>query len=195
VAFNLVRLVARRWKRYGRAAVTIGVPVPVAAWIDGLALQGIRPLELERTARLGHVQRFCDDLMERIGKLVPVTPVALACAALQTFDAEFVRRGQLLERMQDLREVLLELNSRVLKAEASIDDIFELAYRMLRMRRVIARQGEGYLILPRGRPLIAYYANSVAHLLGPFADAVREHGAPGNALIELGGQSARHQVR
>ena len=41
------------------------------------------------------------------------------------------------------------------------------------MRRVIARTGEGYLILPKGRELVSYYANSVAHLLGEFERAVR----------------------
>ena len=44
---------------------------------------------------------------------------------------------------------------------------------MLRMRRVIARTGNGFLILPKGRPLITYYANSIVHLLGPFADGMR----------------------
>ena len=45
------------------------------------------------------------------------------------------------------------------------------------MRRVIARQGDGYLLLPRGRELVSYYANSVAHLLGPYAAGVRARDA------------------
>jgi hypothetical protein len=28
-------------------------------------------------------------------------------------------------------------------------------------------------VLPRGRPLVSYYANSIAHLLGPFVSAVQ----------------------
>jgi hypothetical protein len=44
---------------------------------------------------------------------------------------------------------------------------------MLRMRRVLARTTDGYLVLPRGRPLVSYYANSIAHLLGPFVAAVQ----------------------
>lgn len=177
VVFNVGRLLGGRFKRYGRAAVTIGVPVPVSSWLDGLEGQGIRPLELERSQRLGYVQAFCDSMMQRIGALVPVTPVALACAALQTFESAFVPRSSLLRRMDELRDVLRELNARVLKAEDSTDVVFDRAYRMLRMRRVVARSGEGYVILSRGRPLISYYANSVAHLLGPFADSVRARDA------------------
>jgi hypothetical protein len=32
-------------------------------------------------------------------------------------------------------------------------------------------------VLPRGRPLVSYYANSVAHLLGPFVEAVQARDA------------------
>ena len=46
------------------------------------------------------------------------------------------------------------------------------AWRMLRMRRILVRSGDGYAILPGSRPLVSYYANSVADLLGPFATAV-----------------------
>jgi len=42
------------------------------------------------------------------------------------------------------------------------------------MRRVLAEHGAGYAVLPKSRELVSYYANSVAHLLGPFELAVRE---------------------
>ena len=177
VVFNLGRLLTRRWKRYGRAAVTIGAPVPVSGWIRDLEAQGTHLFELDRAERLGHVQSFCDDAMRRIGAIIPVTPVALACAAIQSFDSDFIGRAQLVARMDEMRGALLELNGRVLRAERSIDEAFDLAYRMLRMRRMLARQGEGYLVLPAGRPLVSYYANSIAHLLGPFTEGVRSRDA------------------
>jgi hypothetical protein len=42
---------------------------------------------------------------------------------------------------------------------------------------VLAETRDGYLVLPRGRPLVSYYANSVAHLLGPFVAAVQARDA------------------
>lgn len=177
VGWNLGRIVSGRWKRYGRAAVMVGSPIPVGAWIDQLEHDGVPLFDLERHERLAYVQRFCDGVMERIGALVPVTPVALACAAIQTFSADFISRQQLLSRMQELRDVLPEVNTRVLQAERGIDEVFDRAYRMLRMRKVVARQGGGYLVLSRGRPLISYYANGIAHLLGPFAAGIRERDA------------------
>lgn len=175
--WNLGRLAAGRWRRYGRAAVSIGLPVPVDDWLIRLEAEGVDLFALPRPERLAHVQEFADGLMRRIGAIIPVTPVPLACAALQSFDAEFVARDRLLERMAAMRDVLVELNGRVLRADRDIAETFDRAYRMLRMRRVLARSGAGYAILPKGRPLISYYANSIAHLLGPFADGVRARDA------------------
>lgn len=175
--WNTTRFFTGRWKRYGRAAVTIGMPVSIHAWLSHLENDGVALFEVSRVERLPRVQEFCDDVLARIGAIIPVTSVPLACAALQSFDADYVTRAQLLERMSAMRDVLMELNGRVVRADRDIADTFERAYRMLRMRRMIARSGNGYLILPKGRPLITYYANSIVHLLGPFAEGVRARDA------------------
>jgi hypothetical protein len=70
--------------------------------------------------------------------------------------------------------VLGELNARVVHAEGDMRRMLELALGMLVMRRVLAPAGNGFAILPRGRPLISFYANSIAHLLGPYAAGVRD---------------------
>jgi glycerol-3-phosphate O-acyltransferase len=106
-----------------------------------------------------------------------VTPVPLVCAAIQSFEGEFIARDRLLERIDEMRSVLRELNAGVVRQDRTAAEIFDLAYKMLRMRKVIARTGAGYLVLPRGRPLVSYYANSVSHLLGEFSDAVKARDA------------------
>jgi glycerol-3-phosphate O-acyltransferase len=167
---NLGRLASRRFSRYGRAAVVVGAPIPLASWFAGQ-----RDLfSVDRTERLGRVQRLCDQLLARVGELVPVTPVPLACAAIQSLGGDFLSRAALLERIGEMKAVLGELNARDLGADRSSEEIFERAWRMLRMRRVLAEAGTGYLLLPHGKALVSYYANSIAHLLGPFMDAVRE---------------------
>ena len=173
VLSNLGRLLTGRWRRYGRAAVTIGAPVSVDAWLREREAAGTPLFTLPRTERLGEVQRFCDGMLRRIGAIIPVTPVPLACAALQSLEGDFVTKGQLLARMAEIRDVLQELNGRVLRADRDIEETFDRAYRMLRLRQVLSRVGDGYLVLPRGRPLITYYANSIAPLLGPFARGIQ----------------------
>ena len=171
--WNAARLVTRRWKRYGRAAVTVGAPVSLEPWF---AKNGDL-FELAKTERRARVQSLCDDVMSRIGELVPVTPVPLACAAIQSLDRDFIPRAALLARMSEMRDTLVELNGRVIRHERSIDETFDRAWRMLRMRRVLAQEGAGYVVLPRGRELVSYYANSIAHLLGDFEIAVRRRDA------------------
>ncbi len=167
--WNSARLATRRWKRYGRAAVIVGAPLPLDSWFA----DNPDVFDLPRPERLARVQLLCDGVMSRIGTLVPVTPVPLACAAIQSFDRDFIPRAALLERMAEMRDVLVELNGRVLHQERDIGETFERAWRMLRMRRMLAATGDGYAVLPRSRELVSYYANSIAHLLGPFEASVR----------------------
>ena len=175
--WNIWRLAARRWKRYGTAAVVIGEPVPLEPWFRALERDGRGLFTLDRAARLGEVQRLADDAMRRIGEIVPVTGVPLVCAALQTFDAEYVTRDALLTRLRELRDSLVHHGRQVMDPSEEIADVFDRADELLRLRRVIAATGSGYAILPRGRELISYYANSIAHLLGEFESAVRARDA------------------
>jgi glycerol-3-phosphate O-acyltransferase len=166
--WNLARLVTGRWKRYGRAAVVVGNPIPLEDWFAA----NTDLFDLPRPERLARVQALCDGIMDRIGRLVPVTPVPLACAAIQSIDRDFIPRELLLERMAELRETLVELNSRVVRSDRSIEDTLEVAQRTLRMRRVLHEGPDGFAVSSRNRELVTYYANSIAHLLGPFRDSV-----------------------
>lgn len=169
IIWNVGRMLTRRWKRYGRAAVVVGRPLPLRPWFE----RETDLFSLPRPERLAKVQSLSDDVMDRIGRLIPVTAVALACAAIQSLDSEFIPRRRLLDRMEEMRDALVELNARVLRADRDIEETFDRAWRMLRMRRILAAYGDGFAVLPRSRPLVSYYANSVVHLLGPFATAVQ----------------------
>jgi glycerol-3-phosphate O-acyltransferase len=171
--WNAARIVLGRWKRYGRAAVTVGEPLHLESWFDAENASPPGLFGLPRPERLARVQLLCEDMMLRIGEIIPVTPVPLACAAIQSLDSDFISRETLLRRMAEMRDVLLELNARVIRAEGEIEEIFDRAWKMLRMRKMLVSSGGGYAVLPDNRGLISYYANSIAHLLGPFEEGVR----------------------
>ena len=171
--WNAGRIVVRKWKRYGRAAVTIGEPVPLAPWLAEQEDAGEGVFDLPRHERLAKVQVLCDDMMSRIGAIIPVTPVTLACAAIQSLDSDFISREKLIERMSDMRDVLGELNARTIRSEGPIEETFDRAWKMLSMRRMLIETADGYAVMPKNRTLISYYANSIAHLLGPFQEGVR----------------------
>ncbi|HET9634483.1 MAG TPA: 1-acyl-sn-glycerol-3-phosphate acyltransferase [Gemmatimonadaceae bacterium] len=174
VWWNIARLVVRRWKRYGRAAVVIGDPIPLGPWLKQQHRETGDFFSIERSQRLARVQILAESVLSEIAQLVPVTPVTLACAAIQSFDGDFIPHSRLIERMREMRDVLHELNGRVVHREGTVEEIFDRAWRMLSMRRILVRSGGGYSVLPGNRPLVSYYANSISHLLGAFAEGVSE---------------------
>ena len=180
------RLVGRRRQRCGQAAVVIGEPVPLGPWFGALQSSGRGLFTLERAARLSEVQVLADDIMRRIGAIIPVTAVPLVCAAIQTMDADFIPRERLVARMHELRESLLHHGRQVRGQRESTEAVLDRAYAMLHTRRVVRREGSGYFVLPRGRELISYYANSISHLLGEFEAAVRARDAlPVHAVVDF----------
>jgi len=162
VARNVLRLLTGRLKRYGRAAVNFGTPLSLRAWLAE-APPGVLAWPKER--RLPELERLSQEMLRRIGAIIPVTPVPLAAAALLSFEQSVIPREALLERMDQLRDRLLDVNARVVRGGARIAEIWDRAWRMLRMRRLVVAEGGSLVVLPRGRPLLEYYANSIAHLL------------------------------
>lgn len=171
--WNVVRVITGSWKRHGDAVVVIGEPVPLAPWFASLSARSRDLFSLERHERLAEVQSLADDAMRRIGELMPVPAVPLVCAAMQSLDADYIPRARLVERVGDLRQSLLEDGRQVVDPGESLDSVIARAVELLWMRRAVARGPDGIVILPKGRELVSYYANSVSHLLGEFESAVR----------------------
>jgi len=172
IAGNIARLVTRRLKRYGRAAVTFGTPMSLRGWLAS-APPGVLTWPKER--RLAALEGLAQELMRRIGAIIPVTPVPLAAAALLSFEQTAVPKAALLERLDELRDRLLEVNGTVVRGEARVDALWDRAWRTFRMRRLVAVEGNTLIVFPRGRPLLEYYANSIAHLLPAVARALPFH--------------------
>ncbi len=162
LGWNTARLVTGQLKRYGRVAIAFGAPISVRGW---LAEQPAGILRLPKAERLPHVQRLAEAALERIGAVIPVTPVPLAAAALLSFGGSVVPRAALLDRLDELRDRLAEFNARLVRAELPATEVWERAWLMFSMRRLVLAQGDDLVILPSARPLLEYYANSIRHLL------------------------------
>jgi hypothetical protein len=127
--------------------------------------------------------------MRRVGRALPATPVAIACAALLqpgATDAASLR-ARVRNLLQDLRERevplalgrafdsirrrrqseksalrMRELDLEVLDAEEA-ELVVTLALAQLTRRRIV-RKKDGVLLIPEGeRPVVEYYANSIRH--------------------------------
>jgi hypothetical protein len=76
-----------------------------------------------------------------------------------------VPRARVLERMDEMRDRLGDLNAKLVRGELPVTEVWQRAWLMLSMRRLVVAQGEELVILPAQRPLLEYYANSIRHLL------------------------------
>jgi glycerol-3-phosphate O-acyltransferase len=162
LASNTLRLLTGRLKRYGRVAVNFGTPQSLRAWLRTVPEN---VLSLPKEERLPKLEGLARDVLARIGAIIPVTPVPLAAAALLSFGQTVINKEALLERMDQLRDRLQDVNGKVVRGGARIAEVWDRAWRMLKMRRLVIADGATLVILPRGRPLLEYYANSIAHLI------------------------------
>ena len=158
---NTFRFVTGRLKRYGRVAVNFGTPLSLRSW---LASAPPDVLDWPKERRLPELEQLAREMVRRIGAVIPVTPVPLAAAALLSFEQTVVGRAAVLERMDVIRDRLRDVNAKVVRGGSRIDEVWDRAWRMLRLRRLVVAEGQSLVILPRGRPLLQYYANSIAHL-------------------------------
>jgi glycerol-3-phosphate O-acyltransferase len=175
-SYNLVRWLTGTLRRYGRVAVNFGTPLSVRGSL-GVDIDLLdRPWE-ERQRRL---EQLAEQVLHRIETIMPVTPVPLVAAALLSFDQPVVRRDQLLQRLDEYRHFLVENDTKLVHADRGVYAILDRGIRMLQMRRLAYLEGETFVLLPTGRLLLEYYANSIRHLLPP------EHPIPDGELLRHG---------
>jgi len=153
------RWMLRRAKRYGRACVNFGAPLSVDEWLA--ARPGV--LELPREKRLPRLKELADEVMHRIGDIMPVTPVPLAATALLRHPGEHIDRSAWEGQLDDLRRVLRDTSAPVVGEERSSAEILDRALVMFTLRRVVFAEGDGFRIDRAQDPLLRFYANSIAH--------------------------------
>ena len=161
VFFNMVRAFTGNLKRYGRAAVSFGTRVSVREWTE--SHPGV--LEQPRDERSPILTKLADEVIASMAEMMPVTPVPLVSAALLSFQETFVRRKDLLDRIDEYRHHLIAGKRSLLPHDVDSEGMLDRAWRMLTMRRLAIQEGDAIVVLPKQRPLLEFYANSVIHLL------------------------------
>jgi glycerol-3-phosphate O-acyltransferase len=146
--------VTRRFYRYGYACVSFGRPVSLKAFLaqPGLPKNGSLAEDLGAS------------LMGEVGKVIPVLPVPLVATALVGVEGPISGL--------ELRARCLAALRRFEAAGAYVhlphrdeDYAVEVGVRILTLRHIVQEQHGTYHVRPEDRGLVAYYANSVAHLL------------------------------
>lgn len=154
---NLWQSLQGRRYRYGYACVNFGEPVSLKQWLRANTANHQEPLQ--------DVSALAEDLMQRVGKITPILPVALVTSV---FAADRDRRFTALELKGAVFELLVRLERaghRAYIPRSDRDYAVTVGVRMLTLRRILLESDGFYRANPDELALLHYYANSIAHLV------------------------------
>jgi glycerol-3-phosphate O-acyltransferase len=152
-----------RWFRFGYACVNFGGLVSARDWLAANAVGGdLRGLDKER--RFEIIGRLAGHIMGEIARLVPVLPVSLIATVLIEAE-EPIDELELKVRASALMEHFEAKGAKLYVPRGDRDYAFDVGLRMLVLRRLIEESDEGlFSAAATERPVLAYYANAIAHL-------------------------------
>jgi glycerol-3-phosphate O-acyltransferase len=159
----LFTLLGRRY-RYGYACVNFGRPVSMR---DHVRTQGIDFRNLDDAARRDAVAAVGRLLMSQIGAIVPVLPVPLVATVLLRDARRAWSELELKAAVQDLMARIEASGAHVYVPRSDRDYAIDVGLRMLALRHLVLEDDGLLHPNPADLPVLAYYANSIAHHAGP----------------------------
>jgi len=161
VAHNMRLMLRSEWHRFGYACVNFGTPISMREYcrarnLDFQALGGE-----ERRAAMACLGR---ELMEAVGRIVPVLPVPLIASI---FVAQPQRALSALELKAEVGRLLARLEAagaHVYIPRGDLDYALTVGLRMLQLRHLVEEKDGLFRAREAELPLLAYYANSITHL-------------------------------
>jgi glycerol-3-phosphate O-acyltransferase len=180
ISRNIVGRITGRWYRFSYACVSFGPPISLRAYLNDR--RPSQPMDLRRlndADRHGEVAALGDHLIGAVGRSVPALPVSVVAFALAEAGllAPDRRLGQGITAFE-LRQAARALMQRLRTADATVylprddeDYAVDVGVRTLILRHLITEThgmivAASYHVEPGEEPIIAFYANGIAHLLG-----------------------------
>ena len=140
--------VSGKFYRFGYACVSFGLP---------LSLKSFRQTHPENTT-----EALGDELMSRIGAVIPVLPVSLVSHVLLAQDTP-LSRLEIKSECHRLWQALAKRNIYGHIPRGDEDYAVDVGLRMLGSRHVITEHDGRFEISENQRELLSYYANAIAH--------------------------------
>jgi glycerol-3-phosphate O-acyltransferase len=162
VAHNVSLMLRSEWHRFGYACVNFGTPISMREYCRGRNLD-FRALSGEE--RRAAMATLGQELMAAVGRIVPVLPVPLIASV---FVAQPERALSALELKAEVGRLLARLEAagaHVYIPRGDLDYALTVGLRMLQLRRLVEENSGLFRAREPELPLLAYYANSIAHLL------------------------------
>jgi glycerol-3-phosphate O-acyltransferase len=105
--------------------------------------------------------------MDEIGRLVPVLPVPLVATVFARNPARALSELEIKAEAERLIEALEARGAKLYVPRADRDYAISAGLEMLQLRHVVDEADGLFSVPEHEQRLVAYYANSIAHLLSP----------------------------
>jgi glycerol-3-phosphate O-acyltransferase len=162
VLHNLLLMVRSEWRRFGYACVNFGSPLSMR---DYCSRRGIDFQKLTGDARRQAMATLGTELMQAVGRVVPVVPVALMASVFRAHPEGAFSELELKAEVERLLERLQARGARVYVPRGDLDYALTVGLRMLRLRHLVEEKDGVFSANAAEEALLGYYANSIAHLL------------------------------
>ena len=162
VLHNLLLLVRNEWRRFGYACVNFGSPVSMREYCRSRGLDFQKLSGEERRQAVGRLGR---ELMDAVGRIVPVVPVALIATLFARDPQRALSELELKGEVAGLIGRLEAAGAHVYVPRSDLDYAVTVGLRMLRLRHLVEERDGLFQANPGEAALLAYYANSIAHLV------------------------------
>jgi glycerol-3-phosphate O-acyltransferase len=159
---NLLLMVRSEWHRFGYACVNFGSPLSMREYCR------TRNLDFQKLTgepRRQAMATLGTELMQAVGRVVPVVPVALMASVFRAHPEGAFSELELKAEVERLLERLRAAGARVYVPRGDLDYALTVGLRMLRLRHLVDEKDGVFSSNPAEEALLAYYANSIAHLL------------------------------
>lgn len=159
---NLRLRLKGRWHKFGYACVAFGTPLALKDYMKSHGATHFEDLTQDHQSRI--IADLGDELMSRIGAVIPAMPVSLVADVLLKAGDKGIDMLSLKSNVDKLIDRLEAKGVHVHVPRADRDYAVTAGLRMFTLRHLVNEDSDGLYRITKGEePLVRYYANSLAH--------------------------------
>ena len=159
---NVWRMITGRWYRFGYACVNFGPPLSMRRYASEQTVD-FRAMNEEQ--RHAEVEQLGRRLMGEIGRVVPVTPVALVASVFAQNPEKSFSELELKFAAYGLMTRLEGQGAHLYVPRQDHDYAITVGLRMLILRDLVSERNGLFTVSASELSLLQYYANSIAHFI------------------------------
>ncbi len=161
---NIWWMIIGRWYRFGYACVNFGPPISMRHYISD---RNINFRAMAEDQRHIAVETLGEQVMKEIGRVVPVTPVALVATVFAQNPEKSFSELELKFAAYGLMTKLEGQGAHLYVPRQDHDYAIMVGLRMLILRDLVSERDRLFTASQSELTLLCYYANSIAHFIEP----------------------------